>query len=42
MAAESIYNYYSVCMNNNKFEAQVFVHEFGHGFASLADEYVTE
>ncbi len=38
----SIYNYYSVCMNNNKYEADVFVHEFGHGFASLADEYVTD
>lgn len=38
----SIYNYYSVCMNNNRFEKQVFVHEFGHGFASLADEYVTD
>lgn len=38
----AIYNYYSVCMNNNRFEKQVFVHEFGHGFASLADEYVTD
>ena len=38
----AIYNFYSVCMNNNRFEEQVFVHEFGHGFASLADEYVTK
>jgi hypothetical protein len=38
----AIYNYYSVCVNNNRFEEQIFVHEFGHGFASLADEYVTE
>jgi hypothetical protein len=38
----AIYNYFSVCMSNNRFEEQVFVHEFGHGFASLADEYVTE
>ncbi|NWF90593.1 MAG: peptidase M64 [Ignavibacteriaceae bacterium] len=38
----AIYNYYSVCMNQNRFEEEVFVHEFGHGFASLADEYVTE
>ena len=38
----AIYNYFSVCMNNNRFEEQVFVHEFGHGFASLADEYVTD
>jgi hypothetical protein len=38
----AIYNYFSVCMNNNRFEEEVFVHEFGHGFASLADEYVTD
>ena len=38
----AIYNYYSVCMSNNRFEGEVFVHEFGHGFASLADEYVTD
>jgi hypothetical protein len=37
----AIYNYFSVCMNSNRFEEEVFVHEFGHGFASLADEYVT-
>lgn len=38
----AIYNYYSVCMSKNRFEGEVFVHEFGHAFASLADEYVTE
>ncbi len=38
----SIYNYFSVCMSDNRYEEQVFVHEFGHGFASLADEYVTD
>lgn len=38
----SIYNYYSVSMHENQYEAQVFIHEFGHGFTSLADEYVTE
>lgn len=37
----SIYNLYSVCVNNNIYEEYVFVHEFGHGFASLADEYYT-
>ncbi len=37
----SIYNYYSVCVNDNQAEEFVFVHEFGHGFASLADEYFT-
>jgi hypothetical protein len=35
----AIYNYYSVCVNDNRFEEYVFVHEFGHGFAGLADEY---
>ena len=35
----SIYNHYSICVNNNKSEEYIFVHEFGHGFASLADEY---
>ncbi len=37
----SIYNHYSVCVNNNLHEEYVFVHEFGHGFAFLADEYYT-
>ena len=37
----SIYNLYSVCVNDNPAEEFVFVHEFGHGFASLADEYFT-
>jgi hypothetical protein len=37
----AIYNHYSVCVNDNKFSEFVFVHEFGHGFASLADEYYT-
>ncbi len=38
----AIYNYYSVCVNGSRFSEKVFVHEFGHGFASLADEYVTD
>jgi hypothetical protein len=37
----SIYNHYSVCVNKNQYEEFVFVHEFGHGFSSLADEYYT-
>jgi len=37
----SIYNHYSVCVNKNSYEEFVFVHEFGHGFTSLADEYYT-
>ncbi|MBZ0200588.1 MAG: IgA Peptidase M64 [Ignavibacteriaceae bacterium] len=37
----SIYNHYSVCVNSNPHEEYVFVHEFGHGFAFLADEYYT-
>lgn len=37
----SIYNHYSVCVSNNKFEEYIFTHEFGHGFAGLADEYYT-
>ena len=37
----SIYNHYSVCINDNDNSEFVFTHEFGHGFASLADEYYT-
>ena len=37
----SIYNHYSTCVNDNEYSEFVFVHEFGHGFASLADEYYT-
>ncbi|MGE5846211.1 MAG: M64 family metallopeptidase [Ignavibacteria bacterium] len=37
----SIYNHYSVCTSDNKYSEYIFVHEFGHGFASLADEYYT-
>jgi len=38
----AIYNHYAVCINNNIHEEYIFVHEFGHLFASLADEYVEE
>lgn len=37
----SIYNLYSVCINNNMYEEYIFTHEFGHGFGFLADEYYT-
>jgi len=37
----AIYNHYSVCVANNKYEEYIFTHEFGHGFAGLADEYYT-
>ena len=36
-----IYNHYSVCINKNKYKEYITVHEFGHGFAGLADEYYT-
>jgi hypothetical protein len=35
----AIYNFYSTSVNSNKSSAKIFVHEFGHGFAALADEY---
>ena len=36
-----IYNFYNVCSSNHKASEFVFTHEFGHGFAALADEYYT-
>lgn len=33
------YNFLNVCTSDNPLTAQVFVHEFGHGFAGLGDEY---
>lgn len=36
-----IYNYYSLTSIDNSYVDYVTVHEFGHGFASLADEYYT-
>ena len=33
------YNFVSVCTADNKLTKEVFVHEFGHGFAGLGDEY---
>lgn len=36
-----IYNLYSTVAADNKFSPYIFVHEFGHSFAALADEYYT-
>ena len=36
-----IYGLYSTVAADNAFAAYVFVHEFGHHFAALADEYYT-
>ena len=36
-----IYNLYSTVAADNKFSKYIFVHEFGHCFAALADEYYT-
>ncbi len=35
------YNFVSVCTSDNELTKEVFVHEFGHGFAGLGDEYYT-
>jgi len=37
----AIYNYYSVCVSDNENFEYLVVHEFGHGFAGLGDEYYT-
>jgi hypothetical protein len=34
-----VYNYYSGTTAGNSLSEKVFIHEFGHGFAGLADEY---
>jgi hypothetical protein len=36
-----IYQLYSTVAVDNKFSDYIFVHEFGHSFAALADEYYT-
>jgi len=35
------YNFVTLCTADNQLSKQVFVHEFGHGFAGLGDEYYT-
>jgi IgA peptidase M64/peptidase M64-like protein len=37
----AIYNYYNVSVNSNDKAAKIFIHELGHGFVGLADEYYT-
>jgi hypothetical protein len=37
----AIYNHYSVAVSNNEWKEYLIVHEFGHGFAGLGDEYFT-
>jgi hypothetical protein len=34
-----VYNHYSLTSAGNGLSPQVFIHEFGHGFAGLGDEY---
>ncbi len=34
-----VYNYYSAVTADHQNTPKVFIHEFGHGFAGLADEY---
>jgi hypothetical protein len=34
-----VFNYYSGTNSDNALSSKTFIHEFGHGFAGLADEY---
>lgn len=34
-----IYNFYCSSASGNSFSSDIIIHEFGHGFAGLADEY---
>jgi len=34
-----IFNFYSLSASKNKLSGEIIVHEFGHGFAGLGDEY---
>jgi len=34
-----VYNYYNLCVADHSSASLVFIHEFGHGFGALADEY---
>lgn len=36
-----IFNLYSTCASDNQWSDYIFVHEFGHSFGGLADEYYT-
>lgn len=37
----AIYNYYSLSVTSNQSFGKILVHEFGHAFAGLGDEYYT-
>ncbi len=37
-----IYNFYCSSASSNSFSGDVIIHEFGHGFAGLADEYYAD
>jgi len=37
-----IYNFYCSSAASNSYSSDVIIHEFGHGFAGLADEYYTD
>lgn len=37
----AIFNHYSSSVSGNSFSAKIIVHEFGHAFAGLGDEYYT-
>jgi hypothetical protein len=34
-----IFNFYNICTSSNQYSEEIFVHEFGHAFAALGDEY---
>jgi len=34
-----IYNFYNLCSSDHPLSESVFIHEFGHAFAALGDEY---
>jgi hypothetical protein len=36
-----VYNHYTLTSTDNKYSSFVFVHELGHGFGGLGDEYYT-
>jgi len=36
-----IFNFYGLSSSKNRYAAAIMVHEFGHGFAGLGDEYYT-
>lgn len=35
----AIFNHYALSVNSNRSAGKIFIHEFGHSFAGLADEY---